>query len=113
VYRPAVWGALLLYSGCPDMEPVSLNAAPGRTVSLETGQQLDLTLQTIGPGEYATPPELTGRSLKFVAMSYVSPAVPGGPTQRFRFEAVAPGQTVIVFRHTGLAPLVSDTVEVR
>ena len=95
------------------MEPVSLNAAPSRTLPLEIGRRLDLTLQTIGPGQYASPPELTGRSLKFVAMSYVSPAVPGGPTQCFRFEAVAQGRTVIVFRHTGPSPSISDTVEVR
>ena len=94
------------------MEPVALDAAPDRTVSLEIGRQLDLRLQTIGPGEYAAPPELRGSSLRFVEMSYVSPPVPGGPTQRFRFEAVARGRTVIVFRHTGQALWVSDTVEV-
>lgn len=111
--RPAFWGLLLVISGCADMEPVTLNAIPGRTLSLETGQSLDLTLQTIGPGEYASPPGLAGQSLRFVGMSFVTPAVPAGPTQSFRFEAVAPGRSIVVFRHTGRSPTIQDTIDVR
>lgn len=113
MHRPAFWGLLLVISGCANVEPVTLNGIPGRTLSVETGQQLDLILQTIGPGEYASPPEVTGASLRFEAVSFVTPAVPAGPTQRFRFEAVAPGRSTVVFRHTGMSPAVQDTVDVR
>jgi len=58
------------------------------------GDEVDITLQTIGPGEYATP-QLSSPAVRFLGMTYVSPALPAGPTQLFRFQAEAPGQTSI------------------
>ncbi|HEX3197177.1 MAG TPA: hypothetical protein VHR39_06420 [Propionibacteriaceae bacterium] len=92
--------------------PFEANGIPSRTVSIEAGRELDLTLQTIGPGEYASPPSVSSAVVRFLDVQLVTPPVPAGPTQRFRFETVAPGMAVIVFHHTAQAPTVEDTVTV-
>jgi hypothetical protein len=75
--------------------PISLSIADtGRTVAAPVGGEIDIKLQTIGPGQYATP-KLSSPAVRFQTMSYVSPPVPAGPTQLFRFEVVAPGQATI------------------
>jgi hypothetical protein len=104
--------AALLLAAC-GREPLSQGEVAGNRLSLNLGQTLSLKLQTIGPGEYASPPEISSAAIRFLEMSYVSPAVPAGPTQEFRFRSVAPGLAIIAFRHTGQNPMVKDTVEVR
>jgi len=94
-------------------EPLSQTEVSGERFAVSVGQTLSLKLQTIGPGEYASPPEISSAAIRFVAMSYVGPAVPAGPTQEFRFRAVAHGLALISFRHTGMGRMVQDTVDVR
>lgn len=82
--------------------------------SIASGQEIDVTLQTAGDGEYLVPPTLSGTSVAFLGMA--SPAgknPPGGVRQVFRFRGVAGGQTVILFHNSNLSPDVSDTVIVR
>jgi hypothetical protein len=50
--------------------------------------------------------------VRFLEVRLVTPAVPAGPTQRFRFVAVRPGQAIIVFHHTEQGQVVEDTVNV-
>jgi hypothetical protein len=102
----------LLLAAC-SAEPLSQNGEPGRTLSVRAGQKLDLELQTIGPGEYASPPAVSSPAIQFLGVALVSPAVPAGPTQRFSFQAMAPGTAIIVFHHSGQNPTVEDTVSVR
>ena len=104
-----VLGILLLVA-CS--EPLSLDGIPSRTFSVRVGQELDLTLQTVGPGTYQSPPTISSSSLRFLDMTFVGPPVPAGPTQRYRFKAEAPGHAVILFQHSGNNLAVSDTVEV-
>lgn len=110
--------ALAVLAACSD-DLVGANGTPSRSFSIKTGQTLALTLQTIGPGEYARPPSISSASLSFVDVSLVTPAVPAGVTQRFRFRAEAPGRAIITFEHTGQGSdsgaglTVQDTVEVR
>ena len=110
-YRGGLVVTALLLAAC-GLEPLAVNGSPSRTLSLVVGQELDLTLQTIGPGEYESPPTLSSPSIRFLDVAFVTPTVPAGPTQRFRFKAEAPGQTIILFLHSGSNPAVSDTVEV-
>jgi len=98
---------------CGSDAVVSANGVPNRTLFASVGQEVHLTLQTIGPGEYESPPTISTASLRFLDVTFVSPSVPAGPTQRFRFTAEAPGQAVIVFHHTGQNAAVEDTVLVR
>src|SRR2546425_9818306 len=41
-------------------------AAEGQTLRVAVGEELDLTLQTVGPGEYQSPPRVSSSSLQFL-----------------------------------------------
>jgi len=105
-------GALVILSACSSDRLVSTSGDPSRTLWLSVGQELSLTLGTVGPGQYASPPTISGAALQFLADSIVPPFDPGGPHQRFWFRAVAPGQAVVTFRHTAQIWVVVDTVVV-
>ena len=92
--------------------PLEDNGAPSHTLSIEQGRVLQLKLQTVGPGEYASPPVISSAAVRFLDVQPVLPAVPAGLTQRFRFDAAEPGDAVIVFHHTAQGPTVEDTIEV-
>ena len=104
--------AIFLLGAC-GLEPLSVSGSPSRTLSVAVGQELNVALQTIGPGEYEVPPAISSPSLRFIDVALVTPHVPAGPTQRFRFRAESRGQAIILFRHSGNNSAVSDTVEVR
>ena len=103
--------ALFLLAACAP-EPVAVRGSQGQTLSLPVGQELDVTLQTVGPGEYESPPLVSSSALRFLNVGLISPYVPAGPTQQFRFKGEAPGQAIVVFQHSGNNPAVSDTVNV-
>ncbi len=108
---PCGFVVALGFVGC-GQGPFETNGIPSRSLSIKAGRELDLTLQTIGPGEYASPPSVSSDVLRFLDVRLVTPPVPAGPTQRFRFEAVAPGMAVIVFHHTVQGTTIEDTVNV-
>ncbi len=110
-----VWLAGTLLTGCvtEPVAPVAIEGSESQVVSIVVGQELHITLQTIGPGEYESPPSVSSPSLRFVSVALVSPYVPGGPTQQFRFMGEAPGQAIVVFRHSRSNLTVTDTVYVR
>jgi hypothetical protein len=92
--------------------PLEANGVPSHSLTIKAGRELDLTLQTIGPGEYASPPLVSSASVRFLDVQIVTPNVPAGLTQHFRFEAVRPGVAVIHFQHTAQGPTIEDTVNV-
>src|SRR4051794_3613349 len=97
---------------------VGTDGIPSRSMSLNAGDILEITLQSIGPGEYASPPAISSASLRFLDVSLVTPDVPAGVTQKFRFRGQAAGRSVVTFEHTGQSSdpgaglTVQDTVEV-
>lgn len=97
--------------GCGD-GPLAVSGTPSQTLSIQAGRQLELTFQTVGPGQYASPPAVGSAAVRFLSMEVVTPAVPAGVTQQFRFAAVRPGVAVIVFHHTTGGPTIEDTVQV-
>ena len=106
---------VVLVAACGSDNPVgmSITGSTSRTFTVPAGSPFSVTLQTIGPGEYASPPSLSSSAVQFRDVADVSPYVPAGPTQRFRFLAVAPGNTIVRFTHTDRNPMVEDTVLVR
>jgi hypothetical protein len=108
---------IAVVAACSD-DLVGANGIPSRSLTVKVGQTLELTLQAIGPGEYASPPTISSASIRFVDVSLVTPAVPAGVTQRFRFHAGTPGRAVITFQHSGQSSdpgaglTVQDTVDV-
>jgi hypothetical protein len=84
-----------------------------RTVIVPAGTEFSVTLQTIGPGEYSSPPTVSSSSVQFRDVAQTEFAVPAGPTQRFRFFASSTGVAIVRFTHTDSNPAVEDTVQVR
>ena len=76
------------------------NNARGHVVAVATDQEVDLTLQTIGPGQYGAP-TLSSSSVTFEGMSFSPLQNPGGPRQVYRFRAVASGTSDISIPHVG------------
>ena len=81
-------------------------------VSARTGERIDITLQSIGGGEYASPPTLSSPAVAFLDVGYCG-TLPAGVTQCFHFRAVSPGQAILTFTHSGNNPAVQDTVDVQ
>ena len=104
--------AALGLAQCSTDGPTGLSGIPGRTFVAVVGQVVDIRLQTIGPGEYGTPPTISTAAIQFRGVSLVTPAVPAGNTQLFRFLAVAPGRAIITFQHSVQPVPVIDTVDV-
>ena len=107
--------ASVLLAACGGDNPVaiSITGSTSRTFTVPAGSQFSVTLQTIGPGEYSSPPALSSSAVEFRDVADVSPYVPAGPTQRFRFLAAGPGSAIVRFTHTDRNPMVEDTVLVR
>lgn len=107
--------ALLLASACGGKNPVAaaIVGSTSQSLTVPVGDQFTVTLQTIGPGEYSSRPTVSSGAVQFLGVGQVTPVVPAGPTQRFRFDAVSRGKAVIVFQHTGNNRTVEDTVDVR
>ena len=81
-----------------------------RRISARVGERIEVTLQSVGGGEYAA--SLSSGAITFLDVQYCG-ALPAGVTQCFLFRAVSPGQAVITFRHSGMNATVQDTVDVR
>jgi hypothetical protein len=112
--RLRVAASCVLLAACNGSDPVALelNGIPSRQISASVGQELRIKLQTIGPGSYASPPIIEGTAVTFLDASIVSPHVPAGPTQVFRFKAVESGRAILAFHNPSQERTVSDTVVV-
>jgi hypothetical protein len=90
---------------------------PPGTFVIAVGQEIDIQMGTVGPGEYVSPPALMGSAILFVGESSPSVVVPSGAQQIFHFKGVASGQTIILFHNTSppgsFRPDVIDIVAVR
>ena len=91
-------------------EPLAVQSREGQTLRLRVGQELDLTVGTVGPGAYQAPPSISSPVLRFLDERVVAPHLPSGPTQLFRFQAKARGTALVVITHSGTNPTIQDTV---
>lgn len=96
----------------PSGADIAVGSRSQRLVA-SVGEQFSVTLGTVGPGEYESPPSISTDVVRFLGDSIVGPYVPAGERQAFGFAATAPGTAVVTFRHSGNNPTVVDTVEVR
>ena len=96
--------SLTLACGTSRTQTISLgNADAGRTVVAAVGDKVEVTLQTIGPGQYGNPIVSSG-AVMFLGEASAGVPNPGGARQLYRFEAVATGRTDITIPHTGDVP---------
>jgi hypothetical protein len=105
--------AALFLARCSSGTPTDTSGSSGRTFAVAAGQDVGIRLQNIGPGEYLAPPAISSAAIRFEAVSLVTPAVPAGKTQLFRFRALRPGRALVTFRHSEQSATVIDTVEVQ
>jgi len=115
VHWPLVAAALLAMPACNPGGGTSVLQSDqnGQTIAVRVGQEVDIKLGTVGPGQYDSLPELSSGAVRFIDASFVGPAVPAGPRQLFRFAAQRAGVAIITFRHSGMNPTVTDTIAVR
>jgi hypothetical protein len=106
---------LVIASDCGGNNPaaLSITGSTSRSVTIPAGNEFSVTLQTIGPGAYDSPPTVSSAAVHFLDVAQTSLVVPAGPTQRFRFAARMRGKAIIVFQHSGNNRNVEDTVDVR
>ena len=108
---------ILWMTGCgspssPSGNELSLGSGDnGRVLSVRPGDEIHVTLQTIGPGEYELS-NVSSSAVVFLGVSFVTPVNPGGPRQLFQFRIVAVGRADISMPHTGLNPRFGITVDV-
>ena len=107
--------AALVVGGCASSTstvgtPVVLNYAPSQTVTLVVGQELEITVGTLGPGSYDAPTISSSAVIRVPDYTVDSIVTPGGPTQHFRFMAQAAGQAIITLGQSGRTTFRSDTV---
>lgn len=99
--------SVLFASGCMSdspstarMDTLQLSEADtGKQATIVVGQETDLLLQTIGPGQYGDP-TFSSDSMRLLDATFVGPPNPGGPRQLYRFTAVSPGKVEIRIPHT-------------
>jgi hypothetical protein len=95
---------------------LQVSGTPARGWTVTLGQEIDITLGTLGPGQYVSPPTIAGAAVSFIDMTYPAPQYPSGTTQLFRFRAAQAGQVLITFHSappSAQYPDVVDTVTVR
>lgn len=66
-------------------------ASNGKHVSVRVGQQIEISLGTVGPGQYGAP-EISSSAVRLVNTALDWPANPGGPSFVYIFETVAEGE---------------------
>ena len=103
---------VLVLAACAT-EPFAVNGTASHNFRVSRGQDLDITLSTVGPGQYDSLPVISFPALRFIDMAFVGPYTPGGPNQRYRFHAESPGRVTILFRRSDSRSAVVDTVEVQ
>lgn len=111
--RSASLLALIFATACHADDIAAIG--PGRHLELSVGDRFDVLLRAAALGSYIAPPTISMPAVEFLEATLVdeSPVPPGGPLQRFRFRATAPGTAVITFTPAQDGPVASDTVVVR
>jgi hypothetical protein len=110
-----VWVFYLDYSGTPgpslDRTLTIRNTADQR-IRIDVGQELDLTLLTVGAGQYMAPPSISSGALRFLDAQIVPRRLTSGSEQLFRLQGKSPGMVVVTIQHSGASPTIRDTVVV-
>jgi hypothetical protein len=74
------------------------NRNSGQRVTAAVGQPIQITLQTIGPGQYVSP-QISSPAIRFVSAGFAEKPNPGGPRQIYRFRAGSEGEAHISIPH--------------
>jgi hypothetical protein len=92
---------------------LSLNLTnSGQHVVATVGQQVNITLQTIGPAQFGTP-QISSPAIRFENVAVKKPRLPAGPTVVYIFETSAEGEAQIQIPSTNPSANFAVTIEVR
>ena len=92
---------------------LSLNGTDqGKHVSTKVGQEIIVTLQTVGPGQYETP-RVSSSSVRFEGSDFPKGQIPAGPRQVYRFISAAVGEAKIEIPHSQGETAYQITVQVK
>jgi len=83
----------------------------GQHVAATVGQQVDITLGTVGGGHYGDP-QVSSPAIRFEDVALAWPPNPGGPRQIFIFEAAAQGEAQVGIPHTESTLAFAVTIQV-
>jgi hypothetical protein len=86
------------------------NANDGQRVAAAVGQQIEISLATIGPGSYGDP-IVSSAAIRFRNVAWPNRKPRGGPTQIYIFQATAEGEAEIRIPYSSRGPF-SVTVQV-
>jgi hypothetical protein len=124
INRPLASRSSFLYRGVSSLAVlVGIACSADHIVSIGTGVEthrvttgigglVDVGLWDGAMGGYASPPAISGSAVTFVDVTSDGPPNPGGPTQHFRFRAIARGSAIVTFTPLSVAPVVVDTIDV-
>jgi hypothetical protein len=70
----------------------------GQHVSAPVGQPIEITLRTVGPGQYGFP-QISSPAVRFESMAFPKGQIPAGPTQVYRFRAASQGEAQVEIPH--------------
>src|SRR5229473_2539877 len=107
----AIWIFVKAWTYRSDADRYALRTE-GETLRIAVGEELNRTFQTVGPGEYQSPPSISSSSLQFLDVTAFRRAPRAALVQRFRFKGAIPGQAIVVIHHSGKSPVIRDTVNV-
>jgi hypothetical protein len=106
-FAAIVFASASLIAGCSP-SPLEVDGGhSGQAVTAVVGQEIRVTLGTIGPGNYGDP-QISSSAVRFLNMTYPKEQNPGGPTQVYRFEAMSAGRAQIHIPHEGGFPVPRD-----
>jgi len=107
----------IIVASCGSDGITSIVGTASQTIVAELGDEVQITLWNVGPGEYVSPPQISSTVLTFLSVDVVPPFTPAGPNQRFRFKTNSRGQAIVSFRRflndSQIGPSVDATVKVR
>jgi hypothetical protein len=112
--RIALLIGLALLPACHSDDSTSPNLTDnhGETIMVIASQVFNITLETVGSGEYISPPRISSPAVQFMTV-VAGPPGANGSTQKFRFLAAQSGSAVITFLHNGQSPSIQDTIIVQ
>lgn len=70
----------------------------GQHVSATVGQPIEITLRTVGPGQYRSP-QISSPAVRFESVAFPKDQIPAGPTQVYRFRAASEGEAQLEIPH--------------
>src|ERR1700730_14901228 len=83
----------------PEQHVLYLNGGnDGQQVTARVGQAIQITLQTIGPGQCGST-KISSTAIQFEGAAFPKEQNPGGPKQIYRFRACAEGEARINIPH--------------